>query len=320
MNAFIRSVTRSVLQMAPDTEVCGVLDGWRGLLDAKYRSLTALDTAGISRLGGTVLGTIRLPELRTNIEMQRRVMQNVVDAKLDALFICGGNGSMFAANDLNVMLRANGTPCRIYFTPASIDNDVANTYCTSIGFYSAMERSMEMMDWIRDTASAHRRVYVIGSMGRNSAYLSFYSGIAAGAEYVIRPNEKVDFEAMAEMIERRDRDTRIIVSEGYPQSLHAIEAILNEALGRRHSQHEIRTVDMGYFQRGGEASVTDVLRANWLGHHMVKAMIANDPSCFFGAFHVARAPHPGPLEVVVKPSANHDDIPREVIDMALALR
>ncbi len=320
MNAFIRSATRCALNLIPDAEVVGILDGWQGLIDCGYRRLYPVDTAGISTLGGTILGTLRVPELRTNEELRRLVLQNFLDEGFDALLVCGGNGSLRAANDLNTMLTESGHPKTVLFTPASIDNDVSNVYGTSLGFYSAIRRSLEMMEWIRDTASAHRRVYIIGSMGRHSAYLPFFAGVATGAEFVIRPKEVVDFEAIADMIESRSRDTRIIVSESYPKSIEEIRVILDEALGRRKSRHEIRTVDMGYFQRGGGAAITDVLRADWLGYNMVKSLKANEGSAFFGAFNTGMPPNRVSLAEAVLPEANHDDIPSELIEMTLALR
>ncbi len=320
MNAFIRSVTRSAINLKEEIEVWGVLDGWAGMISGSFRRLGVLDTAGICRLGGTILGTLRAPELKDSEEIQEQVSRNFLEAEFDALLACGGNGSLRAAHDLGRRLEAVGEKARIYFTSASIDNDVANTYGTSIGFYSAIERSMEMMEWIRDTASAHRRVYIVGSMGRNSAYLPVYAGLTTGAEYVIRPDEQVDFNKVVEMIEGRDRDTRIIVSEAYPKTLEEITAILSEALEKRKSTHEIRTVDMGYFQRGGMASVTDVLRANWVGHCMVRAALADEESGFFGAFHVGAAPNRISLEEAISPEATHEDIPREIIEMMIALR
>ncbi|MGE3802131.1 MAG: 6-phosphofructokinase [Candidatus Kapaibacterium sp.] len=320
MNAFVRSVTRSAINLREGVEVWGVLDGWAGMITGSYRQLGVLDTAGISRLGGTILGTLRAPELKEREESRERVVQNFIDAGFDALLICGGNGSLRAALDLDQRLKREKQSAQIYFTSASIDNDVANTIGTSIGFYSAIERSMEMMEWIRDTASAHRRVYIVGSMGRNSAYLPVYAGLTTGAEYVIRPDEQVDFDKIVDMIEERDRDTRIIVSEAYPRTLEEITAILSAALEKRKSTHEIRTVDMGYFQRGGMASVTDVLRANWVGHCMVRAAIAKDESGFYGAFHVGATPNRVTLEEALSPEATHEDIPREIIEMMIALR
>ncbi len=320
MNAFIRSVARSAINAIPGVEVMGIVDGWLGLIQESYRPLSVIDTAGINNLGGTVLGTVRVPELKSRPDWRTRVADNVVRAGFDAILICGGNGSMHASLALDTDLKKRGHHATILFAAASIDNDVANTYCTSIGFYSAIQRSVEMMQWIRDTASAHRRVYIIGSMGRNSAFLPFYAGIASGVEYVIRPEERVDFEGIADMIERRDRDTRIIVSEAYHKSLDDVRAILSEALERRSSSHEIRTVDMGYFQRGGEAAITDVLRANWLGYNMIQSIMKGEGSAFFGAFHVSAPPNRISLEEAIQPTANLDDIPKQMIEMALALR
>ena len=326
MNAFIRSATRSHLNLADDggtdgeAEVWGVLDGWAGLIAGEHRKLEILDTAGISRLGGTVLGTLRAPSLKNDESVQVRVAENFIEAGFDAMLICGGNGSLKAALDLDRRLQKMGEDRPILFTSASIDNDVANVHGTSIGFYSAIERSMEMMEWIRDTASAHRRVYIVGSMGRNSAYLPIYAGLTTGAEYVIRPDEKVDFTKLVEMIEVRDRDTRIIVSEAYPRTLEEIEAILSAALEARESPHEIRTVDMGYFQRGGMASVTDVLRANWIANYMVRALIRGEGSGFFGTFHTGAPANRLSLEEAAAPESNHDDIPVEIIELLQTLR
>ncbi len=320
MNAFIRAVTRSVLNLHPGAQVWGILDGWRGLIERSYRRLFSIDTAGISTLGGTILGTLRVPELREDIALKQRVLANFIEDEFDVLFACGGNGSLHAAHDLDSMLKQAGSSVPVLFTAASIDNDVANIYGTSLGFYSAISRSLEMMEWIRDTASAHRRVYIIGSMGRQSAFLPFYAGIVTGAEYVIRPDEDVSFDMVADMIESRDRDTRIIVSEAYPKSLEEIRGLLAHTLERRSSRHEIRTVDMGYFQRGGQAAISDVLRANWLGYTMVNSVLAGQGSAFFGAFNAGAPPNRVPLAEAIVPGANHDDIPREIIEMALALR
>lgn len=105
MNAFIRSVVRSAINQIPDVEVWGILDGWRGLLEQSYRQLGIMDTAGINTLGGTILGTVRVPELQSNLQWQRQVADNFIAAGFDALLICGGNGSLRAANALDCLLR-----------------------------------------------------------------------------------------------------------------------------------------------------------------------------------------------------------------------
>lgn len=321
MNAFVRAAVRCALNEKPETSVWGVLDGWYGVLYNKYRTLGKLDVAGIASTGGTILGTVRIPELATNIELQETVAQNLHDNRFDYLFVCGGNGSVKAANTINNILRRENLKTKILVAPGSIDNDVCNNYGSSIGFYSALDKSLEMLEWIRDTASSHRRVYLIKSMGRDSAYLAMYAGIATGAEQVIVPDEDVDFERIATMIDERDRDTRIIVAEGYDKSLGEITSILEEIFKRRNIRHEIRTVDMSYFQRGGTAAVTDILRASWVAYSMVKNAFNRCESGFYSAFYTGQVPNIISLEEASDDSrTSHSRIPQEIIDLTLALR
>lgn len=226
MNAFVRAVVRSSLNIHPETSVIGVLDGWKGLIYNNYRKLDKLSVAGITSAGGTILGTVRVPELATDSSLLETTARNLHDNRIDYLFVCGGNGSIKAANAILGLIQSDKIKTKILCAPGSIDNDVCNEYGSSIGFYSALDKSLEMLEWIRDTASSHRRVYLIKSMGRASAYLAFYAGIATGAEYVITPGEDVDFEKIATMVDERDRDTRIIVAEGYEQDLPQIRETL----------------------------------------------------------------------------------------------
>jgi 6-phosphofructokinase (EC 2.7.1.11) len=73
MNAFIRAVVRCCLNLRPATSVWGVIDGWRGLVDGNFKKLTKKDTAGIAPQGGTILGTLRVPELKEDRDMQEAI-------------------------------------------------------------------------------------------------------------------------------------------------------------------------------------------------------------------------------------------------------
>lgn len=321
MNAFVRAIVRCSINIRPETSVWGVIDGWKGLIYNNYRKLDRLSVAGIASAGGTILGTVRVQELAENVSLQETIAQNLHDNHFDFLFVCGGNGSVKAANTINSIIRREGLRTKILVAPGSIDNDVVNNSGSSIGFYSALDKSLEMLEWIRDTASAHRRVYLIKSMGRDSAYLAFYAGIATGAEYVIRPNEEVDFDKIATMIDERDRDTRIIVAEGYEKSVNEIRAILEKLFLKRDIHHEIRTVDMSYFQRGGSAAVTDILRASWVAFRMVKDAFQKCDSGFYTAFYTGHHFPVIPLEIAANDElTSHEDIPNDIIELALALQ
>lgn len=320
MNAFIRAVVRSALNLRPATSVWGVIDGWKGLIDGNFRKLNKKDTAGIAHQGGTILGTLRVPELKDNRDMQEAMAFNLHDNFFDYLFIIGGNGSLAASNVLNNIIKAKGLRTKILVTAGSIDNDVCNNFGYSIGFYSAIDKSLEMLEWIRDTASAHRRVYIIESMGRDSGFLSFFAGIATGAEYIILPNDDVDYEDLVNLISERDRDTRIIVAEGYPKSADQIRKILEDIFSRRNIKHEIRHVDMGYFQRGGKAAIKDILAASWLGFVMVRDAFAGADSGFYTCFYPGQQPSILSLEEAVQTDKTTSvNIPQELIEFAKAL-
>ena len=321
MNAFVRAVVRSARNLRPTTTLWGVIDGWRGLVDNDFKSIGSKDTRGIAKVGGTFLGTLRVPELAHDEDMQRTIAINLHDNFIDYLFIIGGNGSLKAANVVNNIIQKEGLRTKILAASGSIDNDVANKFGFSIGFYSAIDKSLEMLEWIRDTASAHRRVYIVKSMGRDSGYLSFYAGVATGAEYIILPGENVDFERMATMIDERDRDTRIIVSEGYEKSEEDIRKVLEDIFNRRNIKHEIRTVDMGYFQRGGSAAAKDILLASWLGYKMVVDAYNKCDSQFYAAYNVGQDPTRLPLAEAVNDELTNDmNLPQDLIDFAIAMK
>lgn len=315
MNAFVRSAVRSALNMKKSASVWGVIDGWRGVADNNFKRLGKRETAGISAKGGTILGTLRLPELKDDPDLQESIAMNLHDNFIDYLFVIGGNGSLRACRAIDRIIKENGLRTRVLFTPGSIDNDCCNNFGFSVGFYSAIDKSLEMLEWIRDTASSHRRVYLIESMGRDSGYLSFYAGVATGAELIILPGDNIDYEKVATLIDERDRDTRIIVAEGYEKSVEEIRDLLEKIFERRNILHEIRTVDMGYFQRGGKAVVKDILVASWLAFCMTKAAFKKVDSGCYVTYNGGQKPTVLSLEEAADDEkSTHMDIPEELIE------
>ena len=62
--------------------------------------------------------------------------------------------------------------------PATIDNDIAGTNET-IGYDTALNTIVDMIDKIRDTATSHERTFIIEVMGRDSGQLALNAGLAA---------------------------------------------------------------------------------------------------------------------------------------------
>ena len=157
-------------------------------------------------------------------------------------------------------------------------------------------------------------------MGRDSGYLAFYAGLATGAEHIILPGEDVNYEKLATTIDERDRDTRIIVAEGYDKTGEEIRKILEDVFRRRNINHEIRSVDMGYFQRGGIASIKDILMSSWLGYCMVRDAFRNADSGFYTAYYCGEKPAVLSLEDAINDEkSTHYNINPEMLEFFDAL-
>ena len=190
MNAAIRSVVRAALKN--DMQVLGVRDGYTGLIKGDLVDMGIRSVSDIIQRGGTYLYTARCPEFREweGVLKAKAVCENV---GMDGLVVIGGDGSFRGAADLS---RA-GIPC--VGIPGTIDNDIACTEYT-IGYDTAMNTTMEMVDKLRDTAQSHDRCSVVEVMGRRAGYIALNAGIACGATYIVVPEIGLDMDAMLNKI------------------------------------------------------------------------------------------------------------------------
>ena len=62
LNGVIRAVVRRAV--ARDSEVVGILEGWRGLIEGHTRTIEPEEVRGLLRMGGTVLRTSRTNPFR----------------------------------------------------------------------------------------------------------------------------------------------------------------------------------------------------------------------------------------------------------------
>ena len=97
LNAVIRAVVR-----ASDVEgwdCVAVLEGWRGLVDGRFRDLGAREVSGILPRGGTIIGTSRTNPYKMDGGVEQ-VLQNFADRDLDALIAIGGEDTLGVASKL----------------------------------------------------------------------------------------------------------------------------------------------------------------------------------------------------------------------------
>ncbi|MEG2429981.1 MAG: ATP-dependent 6-phosphofructokinase, partial [Oscillospiraceae bacterium] len=179
------------------------------------------------------------------------------------LVVIGGDGSFRGAGDLSSV----GIPC--VGIPGTIDNDVACTDYT-IGFDTAMNTVVEMVDKLRDTAQSHDRCSVVEVMGRNAGYIALNTGIACGATSIMLPEIKTNIEDVIEKIKLSQKLEKhhfiIIVAEGIG-NVDDISKQIESATGI-----ETRGTVLGHVQRGGNPTVRDRVAASQMGYSAVKLL------------------------------------------------
>lgn len=259
-NAAVRAVTRAAIRMG--MQVYGIRRGYNGLINGDVIEMNERSVSDIIQRGGTMLYTARCPEFRTE-EGVNKAKDKCKELGLEGIVVIGGDGSFRGAADLS----AKGILC--VGLPGTIDNDISCTEYT-IGYDTAMNTAMEMVDKLRDTAQSHDRCSVVEVMGRGAGFIAVNTGVACGATYVITSEVPYDLDVIAKkMLESRKTGKQhfiIIVSEGVGHS-DEIARTLQEKTGI-----EARTTILGHVQRGGSPTVRDRVVASQMGYYAVNLL------------------------------------------------
>ena len=258
MNAAVRAVVRTAL--GHGMRVIGIQRGFNGLLNGETYEMNLRSVSEIIHRGGTVLYTARCLEFKTE-EGQRKGAEMCEKLGIDALVVIGGDGSFRGAKALANL----GIPC--IGIPGTIDNDIACSEYT-IGYDTAMNTAVEMVDKLRDTTQSHDRCSVVEVMGRNAGYIALNVGIATGAIATLIPERPYDLER--DILERMQFTQKtgkkhfiVIVAEG---AGHA-QDLANEIQAR--TGIASRATVLGHVQRGGSPTLRDRVTASRMGYQAV---------------------------------------------------
>lgn len=261
MNAAVRAVVRSAISLGMN--VMGIHHGYNGLIEGEIEPMDARSVAEIIHRGGTVLYTARCPKFKTEEGIQQAV-DNCKKFGIEGIVVIGGDGSYRGARDLSL----HGIPC--VGVPGTIDNDISSTDYT-IGFDTAMNTAMEMVDRLRDTAQSHERCSVVEVMGRHAGHLALQTGIAVGAIAIMVPEIPCDVDTVCKKIEATRKQGKhhfiVVVAEGVEKSVDDIAKEIEASTGV-----ESRATVLGHVQRGGNPTVRDRVMASYLGHAAVELL------------------------------------------------
>lgn len=272
MNAAIRAVVRASIYHG--LEVIGIRHGYKGMIAGDFTPITSVDVGNIIQRGGTFLGTARSKEFRTP-EGRKQAYNQLQKAKIDACVVIGGDGSFTGAN---VFSREYDIP--FVGLPGTIDNDLFGTDFT-IGYDTALNTVVEAVDRIRDTASAHGRLFFIEVMGRGAGFIALHSGIATGAEAILIPEVEHQEENLLNYLKGKGKKPSniILVAEG---NVIGGANEIAERVKEDFKEYDVRVNVLGHMQRGGSPSAFDRFLASRLGVAAVEALLDNQRSIMIG--------------------------------------
>jgi len=274
MNAAVRAVVRTSIFYG--REVVGIYHGYRGLVENNFKNMNTSDVSNIIQLGGTILKTARSMEFMT-IEGREQAYNNLKSANIDALVAIGGDGTFTGAR---IFSQEFGFP--IVGVPGTIDNDLYGTDFT-IGYDTALNTIIEAVDKIRDTATAHERLFFIEVMGRDAGYLALNGGIASGAEAVLIPEADTDITTLENFIQsgfRKSKNSSIVLVAEGDKAGGAFQ--IAKQVENDFPQYDVRVTILGHIQRGGSPTASDRILASRLGIASVEALLDDQQSVMVG--------------------------------------
>ncbi len=263
MNACYRAAARCCL--ARGIEVYGIYEGYKGLIYDNMKLVTSpMDVNNLISRSGTVLYTDRCLEFKTEEGMQKAIAVCKKN-NIDGIIAIGGDGTFRGATDLSV----RGIPT--IGIPGTIDCDITATDYT-IGFDTALNTVLSMVDRLRDTCESHARCDVVEVMGNWSGNIALYSGIAVGAIAIAIKELPFDEEKAIEDIKKAraagKRSFIVIVSEGLKGYAEPFAKRIQEQTGV-----ETKFARLAHVQRGGTPTLKDRLVATKMGVEAVDQLL-----------------------------------------------
>ncbi|WP_293694726.1 ATP-dependent 6-phosphofructokinase [uncultured Agrococcus sp.] len=288
LNAVIRAAVLTGIKEY-DYDFVGIRDGWRGLIEGDVRALNRSAVRGLSRVGGTIIGTSRTHPYDAEGGGPEKMKATMDRLGIDGIIAIGGEGTLSGAR----RLFNDGMP--VVGVPKTIDNDLDATDYT-FGFDTAVEIATEAGDRLRTTGDSHMRCMVLEVMGRHVGWIALHSGVSVGAHVILIPEHPVSIEEIGDYVRQvydRGRAPLVVVSEGFKlkdmdqeYSTRGNDEANRPRLGgvsemlapmiQEHTGIESRATVLGHIQRGGAPTGADRVLATRFGIGAVRAVADGD--------------------------------------------
>ncbi|PWA08817.1 6-phosphofructokinase [Flavobacterium laiguense] len=301
MNAAIRSVVRTCAYH--NIGCIGIYRGYQGMIEGDFKEMGPRSVNNIVNKGGTILKSARSLDFKTP-EGREKAHQNLVKAGIDALVVIGGDGSFTGALLFNTEYNFP-----VIGIPGTIDNDIFGTSHT-LGYDTALNTVVEVIDKIRDTASSHNRLFLIEVMGRDAGHIALNAGIGAGAEEILIPEEDLGLDRLLESLRKSKAAGKsssiVVIAEGDKIGKSVFE--LKDYVESNLPEYDVRVSVLGHMQRGGAPSCFDRVLASRLGVKAVESLLEGKSNYMVGI--LCDKIGLTPLEQAIK---GHTEIDRELL-------
>lgn len=275
MNAAIRSVVRSCAFYK--IECVGVYRGYQGMIEGDFKQMDARSVGNIINKGGTILKSARSDEFRTK-EGRLKAFHQLKMEGVDAFVVIGGDGSFTGA-----MIFNEEYDFPVIGIPGTIDNDIYGTNYT-LGYDTALNTVVEVIDKIRDTASSHNRLFFVEVMGRDVGHIALNAGVGAGAEEILIPEENIGVDRLIESLRKSKKSGKsssiVVIAEGDKTGKNVFE--LAEYVEEHFPFYEVRVSVLGHMQRGGSPSCFDRVLASRMGVKAVETLLEGKSNLMVG--------------------------------------
>ncbi|MGB2305702.1 MAG: 6-phosphofructokinase [Flavobacteriaceae bacterium] len=275
MNAALRAVVRTSVFYG--IECYAIQQGYQGLIDNDFKLMNARSVNNIINKGGTIIKSARCLEFRTP-EGRKLAYENLKKSEIDALVVIGGDGSFTGA-----MIFQEEHDFPVVGIPGTIDNDIFGTRYT-LGYDTAINTVVEAIDKIRDTASSHNRLFFVEVMGRDAGHIALNSGIGAGAEEILIPEENLGLERLLESLKKSEKSGKsssiVVVAEGDKTGKNVFE--IASYVEKNLPYYEVRVSVLGHMQRGGTPSCFDRVLASRMGVCAVETLLEGKSNLMVG--------------------------------------
>lgn len=275
MNAAIRAVVRACAYY--DLKCFGYYRGYQGMVENDFVELTPRSVKNIINRGGTILKSARSNDFRTP-EGRKKAYDNLKENEIDAAILIGGDGTFTGG-----LIFSEEFDIPVVGVPGTIDNDIRGTQFT-IGYDTALNTVVDAIDKIRDTASSHNRLFFVEVMGRDAGFIALNSGVGAGAEEILIPEENLGLKKLLESLKRSKRSGKsssiVIVAEGDKTGKNVFE--LAEYVKQNLENYNTRVTVLGHLQRGGSPTCFDRVLASRMGVKAVEFLLDGQRDIMIG--------------------------------------